>query len=302
MSDTELPRPTGSIVFTPDSQTVITGSKNGLLLFWDPRTGAERRRIAAHRSAVMGLAISADGTTLLTMGQNGPAKFLDLATGQTIRTAVLPRDPGENALELSPDGRMILAGGPPRRLIDQKGGQERAQLPRDAKNNAQRPTRVKFVPHHHTLIASYGEYLLECNMLTGRPVRRIEKPWVNHDGTGASLAISPDGARIATGDLDENVRIVERTTGNQVGRLIAPGATSIVEIAYSPDGRLLAAGGGRSVWLWEVASGRLLSTLDDVHRGEIERLAFSPDGRLLASSSPDATVLVWDVAELAAGK
>jgi WD40 repeat protein len=297
-AETEHPSSTGSIVFTRDSQTVITGSIEGNLLFWDPRTGAERRRIRAHRSAVMGLAISADGATLLSEGQNGPAKFWDLATGQMSRQVVLPRDPGQNALEFSPDGRMILTGGPPHRLIDVKGGRERAQLPRDPEDNVRCPFCVKFVPNHHTLIASYGAYLLECNVATGRLIRRIDKSWIKPHAHGTCLTISPDGSRLATGEQDENVHEVDRITGREVARFVAPGTKGFGTIAYSPDGRLIAAGDGHSMCLWEVTSGRLLRTVDQVHGGDVDNLTFSPDGRLLASSRSDATVLIWDVVEL----
>jgi WD40 repeat protein len=300
--DTQHPRITGPVVFTRDSQTVITGSVTGELIFWDARSGAERRRIAAHRTAVMGLAMSADGRELVSQGQNGPTKFWDIATGQTTRELALPRDPGENAIDVSPDGRMILVGGPPHRLVDLKGGRERAQLPRDAEDNATRPTGAKFVPGHHTLIASYGKYLLECNVLTGRQLRRIEKPWVTDHAIDVSLTVSPDGSRLATGDHDEKVRLVDRNTGQEVARFAAPDEYDILAIAYSPDGRLLVAGGSNSMWLWEVASGRLLRKCENAHRGKIRGLIFSPDGLLLASSSPDATVLIWDVAELLHGQ
>jgi WD40 repeat protein len=214
------------------------------------------------------------------------------------RQVVLPRDPGQNALEFSPDGRMILTGGPPHRLIDVKGGRERAQLPRDPEDNVRCPFCVKFVPNHHTLIASYGAYLLECNVATGRLIRRIDKSWIKPHAHGTCLTISPDGSRLATGEQDENVHEVDRITGREVARLVAPGTKGFGTIAYSPDGRLIAAGDGHSMCLWEVTSGRLLRTVDQVHGGGVGNLTFSPDGRLLASSRSDATVLIWDVEEL----
>jgi WD40 repeat protein len=290
--------PTSSIVFSPDSATLITGSMNGNLIFWDPRSGTERRRIAAHQTPIMGLTISPDGATLLTESQNGPAKFWDVLTGKMLRQVQLPRDHGENALEFSPDGRMILTGGPPHRLIDVVACRERAQLPRDEADNAARPTSVKFVPGRPSLIASYGAYLLECFVATGRTIRRIEKPWVKNHGYGASLAISPDGSHIVTGDQDENARLLDFETGKEAGRFVAPGAKGIALLAFSPDGRLIAASSDRSLWLWNVTSGRLLQTLVQIHRGEIKSLTFSPDAKLLASASDDSTVLVWEVAEL----
>jgi len=76
--------------------------------------------------------------------------------------------------------------------------------------------------------------------------------------------------------------------------LLAGGA--VKSIAFSPDGKTLAAGTAqRTVKLWDVAIGQEVCTLSG-HGLEVWGVAFSPDGKTLASGSLDHTVKLWDAA------
>ncbi|MDA1055325.1 MAG: protein kinase, partial [Planctomycetota bacterium] len=65
--------------------------------------------------------------------------------------------------------------------------------------------------------------------------------------------------------------------------------------AISPDGKLLAAASEKyEVLVWEIASGRLMHTLDG-HDGKVNAIAFSPDGEMLAAGS-GREVILWKLA------
>jgi WD40 repeat protein len=115
-----------------------------------------------------------------------------------------------------------------------------------------------------------------------------------------ALAFSPDGTKLIVPVNTDFVKVYDADSGEESlsltghhGRLIA--------VAFSPDGALLATGGDKPPWLWDLATGQELATFPG-HTAMVNGLAFSPDGTRLASSSLDGTTRVYavDVDELVA--
>src|SRR5207244_9477435 len=113
------------------------------------------------------------------------------------------------------------------------------------------------------------------------------------------VAFSPDSRILATATTDGRVRLLEVATGKLLHLLGDDVGQNAV--AFSPDGRLLAADHGTEVRLWEVATGKVARALGG-QGSPVRALAFSADGRRLAlgtSSEEDrrAAVELWDVAD-----
>jgi WD40 repeat protein len=71
--------------------------------------------------------------------------------------------------------------------------------------------------------------------------------------------------------------------------------SSILAIAYSPDGQTLAASDSNGdIRLWSVPDGQCLLTCSG-HTNWVRAIEFSPDGRYLASSSDDRTIRLWNL-------
>lgn len=108
-----------------------------------------------------------------------------------------------------------------------------------------------------------------------------------------SVAFSPDGRMLATGDANGEIRLLQ--VANSKLLLVCKGHAGWVNsVAFSPDGRLLSsASNDQTLKLWDARDGRCLTTLGG-HNQRVRSVAFSPDGKILASGSSDCTVKLWD--------
>src|SRR5207245_2455417 len=115
-----------------------------------------------------------------------------------------------------------------------------------------------------------------------------------HRGMVRSLALSPNGALLASGGEDHQICVWDAATYRL--RLTLEGhRKSIRTVVFSPDGRLLASGGeDGTLFLWDWKMGKSVARWR-VAGGRIYALAFTPDNRTLAATMTGAGVQLWDV-------
>ena len=98
---------------------------------------------------------------------------------------------------------------------------------------------------------------------------------------------SPPGPPDRHGDAPPSTAALQR-----FGTVRFRHGDKILCLAYAPDGKTLAAGGGNDpVRLWDAESGKLLNVLKDIWT---MALAFSPDGKFLATGGGYKVIRVWD--------
>jgi WD40 repeat protein len=199
----------------------------------------------------------------------------------------------------SPDGKTLAFGGTGNtvRLIDLEGQPAREQT----WNQGGPETNVEslvFSPDGKALACARGNgAILRWDVAAGAEL----PPLAKLGGPVKQIAYSPDGTLLAASGLENNdavVRIWKVATGQPLLTSRTPGAWPAWCVAFSPDGKTLAAGlETGEVRLFDVASGWQVATLSG-HGGRVRWLGFHPDGQSLVVAGPltDNKVFVWDLA------
>lgn len=135
---------------------------------------------------------------------------------------------------------------------------------------------------------------------SGKLVRTL----TGHTDWLGNIAFSPDEKLLASAGRDGTLRVWRVADGKEREQLrfIAPTDPTTGEpswltgVAFSPDGKLIAAGStDGTVRVFDATTGDLLQTLEG-HTGwvVIRGVEFAPDGKILASASLDGTIRLWD--------
>ncbi|MBK8252040.1 MAG: WD40 repeat domain-containing protein [Polyangiaceae bacterium] len=291
-----------SVAFSPDSTTLLAGDARGVLIAWDPNTGAKKgayTEVADMLNDIRGVVYSPDGSKIAFVDQKGRAHLLDAKTLKKLKEQKVHEHSG-TSIAFSPNGKKIATGGfNPMAAVwdldkDQVTPMSRASFPEERAAEL-----VQFSSDGKTLFAG-GDFGGPIGLFYGYGPTNIVPPVVKLDPESgkelgtlkgprriSTIVMSPADRRVmAVGTLGGNVIVREVESGDKVGGIDLK--EPVFSIAFSPDGAKMAVGAADSgVRVFESKTGKLVCTLEAAPSNPMD-LAYSADGKRIAAAGSTA--------------
>ncbi|MFO7944268.1 MAG: WD40 repeat domain-containing protein [Anaerolineales bacterium] len=285
-----------SLAFSPDGEILASGLLPEVKL-WDAAEGSLIYS-REHSNSVDDLGFSADGEILGAGRSTGGVMLSRAEDGEEVRQLHGGHD---SRVAFSPNGQTVATGN--REGVVWIWDIEAGELLTELEHaEADYVTALTYSPDGELLAAGYFDCVIRVWQLDdGSLLNTFERGGSACPKNG--LDFSPDGHFLAGAGSQEEyedvVKVWEVTEGNLTKML--PLSSESKDVAFSPDGQLLAVGAQDATTLWRVPDFTLVYTLDQVFEegthNWVECLAFSPDSVTLAVGRRQGSLELWKVVQ-----
>lgn len=296
--------PVYSLSYSPNGETLATGSIDGLVRLWNPAGKFLIDALPGHNRGVSCVAFSPNGRQIATAGKDKTVKLRNVAPPTLRALATIPANGVNNesfgAALYSPDGRDLLIARADGTLhfrdpgIGRTGGILQGRF---AKVNW-----AAYSPHGELIALAGQDKIIR---IWDAATRTLKRSIDGHKLPIMQIAFSPDGKTLASAaGVDNNRGNTERggigelklwdiATGKERASLKGHNE-GVFTVAFAPDGKTLASSGGDGIIkLWDPETGKERLDLA-AHEDDVRVLAFTADGKSLASAGDDGVVRLWD--------
>jgi WD40 repeat protein len=268
--------------------------------FWQRCRSDEEFLLHRYSNSVAALAFSSDGKWLAVRRERGAVALWD--TGARKSVLDLPGSGPYKALALSPRGNLLAYGSvgsnaTPAVSLWNVTSRQASQLP-----HSSAPARLAFSPDGNFLASWATDGMVRLWQIESRlMITNAQRFSPAHEFLGRIL-FSPADRWLAIGETNI-IQLWDWASGRQRTIRLPKTCLSYSALAFTPDGRLLAAACDQVIQVWDVAKVWDLPAHRDVpslgppfeQSSHIFDLALAPDNQILATAGVDQTVRLWDL-------
>lgn len=286
------------IAWSPAGQYLAALDSYGELAVWDPQTDGRVWTLRSKKPRCF--AFVPDGETIITGGTDSGygLRFWNIETGQ--QTRFLPTAVGVHNLASSPDGSVLVAGGPnDSRLHLWELATDRYSTLPDAFGDGYAPFRKLVFSSDGSLLATAGGGDNKIRLWNIKKREQVAE-FVVKQGHVLDIAMDERGKLLASvsghhAQTGPELNLWKLTPENEAVQLEAPQDIlgNFTSVSLSADGEILVAGTGSAdqsgtIAIWNVETGEWLRTFDrqpDTRAsGAVGSVELSPDGQTIASA------------------
>lgn len=286
-----------SISFSPDSQQLAAGGKDGRIRIWDIATQQRVHTLGGrgwgHSKWVNSIAFSPDGQRLVSASTDQTLRVWDVRKG-TEEAVLLAHTKSVNAVSFDPQARFMLSAGAPE---VKRWNADSWQADKQAVQSWKHPASV-----YGIALSADGKFAYTAAWQGGIKVWDTEKnqtvqEWAAHQSSANAVSVNAKQDRLASVGNDGKLKIWQRTgTGysfQEYKNLEQIKGQQLIAVDLSRDGkRVFAASQSGAAKLWDIDSGKVLFQLE--HEKNVSSTAMSAQERYLATGGSDGSVKIWD--------